>query len=249
MKEERRRNKRKRIIKFWIRFLIFLLLCGGVYFCLKSPIFNVSEYVVTGANYYNSSEILNMGNCKTGLNIFTGIDPKDMKARLERDAYMQSVEVKRKLPSTVEIHLTERTQIAALVYGEKFVVIDSEGMVLRKASVDPQVPVIKGITLTKLNVGELCEVEESVQLRQAIELIEATNEYKMLFKRVEIEQSGVKCYILDTLACEGKYEDVISNMKNGTLQSVVLNLFDKQIERGTILVTDINATAFSPNID
>ena len=249
MKEDRKRNKRKRIIKFWIRFLILLLLAGGVFFCLKSPLFNVSEFTVTGNSYYNSNEILVMGNCKTGGNIFTGIDTKDIKARLMNDAYMADVVVKRKLPSTIEIVLNERKQIAALVYGEKFIVIDNQNMVLRKTSVDPQVSIIKGITLTKLNVGEACEIEEKVQLRQAIELIETAQANDMYFKAIEFINSEMKCYVLDNLACQGSLQDLKSGLESGAVQGVISDLLNKGIERGTVNVIEGNYVSYSPAVD
>ena len=129
MKEERAIKRKKRKIKFFIKLGIFLLLCGLIVFLLKSPLFDVKEFTVEGNSYYTDDEILVMGNCKTGGNIFIGTDVRDIKSRLEKDAYMASVKVKRILPDTIKIQLDERRQVAAIVYGEKYVVVDGSGTV------------------------------------------------------------------------------------------------------------------------
>ena len=118
MKEERAIKRKKRRIKFVVKLGVFLLIAGAVVFLLKSPFFNVKNFRVEGNSYYTDEEILVMGNCKTGGNIFIGIDTGDIRSRLEKDAYMSSVKVKRVLPDTVKIQLEERKQTAAIVYGE-----------------------------------------------------------------------------------------------------------------------------------
>ena len=92
-----------------------------------------------------------MGGCETGKNLFWGIDSKKIRSRLQQDAYMERVEVRRKLPDTVKITVTERAQVAAIAYGDRYVVIDAAGIVLRKAGVDPKVTVLKGLPSCNLD--------------------------------------------------------------------------------------------------
>ena len=66
--------------------------------------------------------------------------------------------VKRVLPDKIRIEITERTQVAAVVYGENYVVIDSEETVLRKTEVEPQLTLIRGLTISGIEVGEPIEV-------------------------------------------------------------------------------------------
>ena len=112
----------------------------------------MAAYEVEGNSYYSDDEILVLGNCQTGENIFWGTPLSDIEERLSRDAYMQEVTVKRSLPDTVKISINERRQAAAIVYGEKFVVIDGNGTVLRKTGVEPKITVIRGLTISKMNV-------------------------------------------------------------------------------------------------
>ena len=249
MKEERAIKRKKRKIKFFIKLGIFLLLCGLIVFVLKSHLFDVKEFTVEGNSYYTDDEVLVMGNCKTGGNIFIGTDVRDIKSRLEKDAYMASVKVKRILPDTIKIQLDERRQVAAIVYGEKYVVVDGSGTVLRKTGVMPEITVLKGLTISKLSVGEKVEAEEKVLLRQTLQMLDVMDKNNMYFKSIEVSEGEIKAHVLDNLICQGTPENIMKAMENDNLQLVVQELFDRKIERGTIKISGDKTISFTPKID
>ena len=249
MKEERAIKRKKRRIKFVVKLGVFLLIAGAVVFLLKSPFFNVKNFRVEGNSYYTDEEILVMGNCKTGGNIFIGIDTGDIRSRLEKDAYMSSVKVKRVLPDTVKIQLEERKQTAAIVYGEKYVVVDGDGVVLRKTGVMPEITVLKGLTISKLSVGEKVETEEKVLLRQTLQMLSVMEKSNMYFKTIELSEGEIKANILDNLICQGTPENIMKAMEKDSLQLVVQELFDRKIERGTIKISGDRTVSFTPKID
>ena len=228
---------------------VFLIIAGAVVFVLKAPFFNVKTFQVEGNSYYTDEEILVMGNCKTGGNIFIGTDTGDIRSRLEKDAYMASVKVKRVLPDTVKIQLDERKQTAAIVYGEKYVVVDDEGVVLRKTGVMPEITVLKGLTISKLSVGEKVEAEEKVLLRQTLQMLSVMEKSNMYFKTIELSEGEIKAHILDNLICQGTPENIMKAMEKDSLQLVVQELFDRKIERGTIKISGDRTVSFTPKID
>lgn len=249
MKEERAIKRKKRRIKFVVKLGVFLIIAGAVVFVLKAPFFNVKTFQVEGNSYYTDEEILVMGNCKTGGNIFIGTDTGDIRSRLEKDAYMASVKVKRVLPDTVKIQLDERKQTAAIVYGEKYVVVDDEGVVLRKTGVMPEITVLKGLTISKLSVGEKVEAEEKVLLRQTLQMLSVMEKSNMYFKTIELSEGEIKAHILDNLICQGTPENIMKAMEKDSLQLVVQELFDRKIERGTIKISGDRTVSFTPKID
>ena len=248
MKEERLIKRKKRKIKFWTKFIVLILLCLAAVFLLKAPLFQVNKYVIDGNRYYTDDEIKVMGNCKTGGNIFIGTSCKDIKKRLSRDAYMEEVKVKRILPDTIKIELNERVQAAAVVYGSKFVIIDQDGTVLRKTGVEPELTVIKGLTISKLSVGEKLETEEKVLLRQALELIDVMTQNKMYFKAIALSEGEIEAFVLDNLICKGTPGNIIKAMQSNNLQLVVEELFSQKIERGTIKISGDKYISFSPKV-
>lgn len=245
MEESRRRKRKKRAIKAWVKFILFIVVVASVIFLLKSPIFNVSQYRIIGNSYYTKDEILNMGNCSIGGNIFIGINGGDIENRLEQDPYMKKVRVKRKLPNIIEIQLDERRQTAAVVYGEKFIVIDNEGTVLRKTSVRPDLTILRGITISKLVIGETIEAEERIQLRQAMDILNIMEENNMYFTELEMKKDVIVAHILKNLVCKGQPTQLMDTLKSKALSRVVKELFDLGIEKGTIKISGDNYISFT----
>ena len=162
---------------------------------------------------------------------------------------MEEVTVTRSLPDTISIQITERRQTAAIVYGEKFVVIDSEGTVLRKTSVQPKITVIKGLTISRLNVGELLETEENVLFRQTLEMLASMEKGDMFFKKIELSNLQIRAFVYDSLICQGTPEHLMEAMETGQLQAVIQELYNQDIERGTIQVSGDDYISFTPKID
>ncbi len=247
--KQRDNKRRKKRMGFWPKFLIVVITGVVIYLFASSSMFDVKSFEVTGNSYYSDDEIITMGNCSTGGNIFWGSNVGDIKNRLEKDPYMEKVRVKRVLPDKIRIEITERTQVAAVVYGENYVVIDSEETVLRKTEVEPQLTLIRGLTISGIEVGEPIEVEEKVSMRQIMDLITSMKENDMYFKAVELYEAGVKAYVLDNLVCEGTTQSITEAMTSGNLQKTIIKLFDSNIERGTINVSGDEYISFSPELD
>ena len=202
-----------------------------------------------GNSYYSDDEIRVMGGCKTGGNIFWDAELADIRNRLLKDAYMQEVTVKRSLPGTITITINERKQTAAIIYGEKYVVIDGNGIVLRKTGVQPKIPVLKGLTISKLNLGEPVEAEESVLLRQTLEMLRSMEKGDMYFKKIELSKMQIRAFVDDSLICQGSPDHLMETMENGKLQMVIQELFEQDIQRGTIKVGGDDYISFTPKID
>lgn len=249
MKRKEKKRHKKSKVNFWLKLLIILAAAAGLYLFASSSMFDVKEFEVEGNSYYTEEEILVMGNCKTGGNIFWGTGCGDIKDRLEQDAYMEDVKVRRILPDKIRIEVTERAQIAALVYGDRYVVIDESGTVLRNVDVDPHLTLIKGMTITKIETGQTVEVEEKVRFRQIMDMLKAMNANDMYFVQVETSEAGVKAYVLENLICQGTPQDITSSMEAGYLQEAIRELFDRGIERGTLKVSGDEYISFSPEID
>ena len=246
---ERKAKQRLRRVRLWTVLAVLVILMGIIIFALTAPLFNVSSVDVTGNHYYTDDEIIYMADCSEEVNIFTGVDCKDIRERLMKDPYMENVKVTRKLPNTIAITINERTQVAAVVYGSSYVVIDDDTIILRKTSVDPKVTVLKGMNIAKMNLGEPLEMEEDVLFRQCMDIVHSMLENNMYFKTIEIEEGNVKAYVLDGLIVEGTADNIVDALNNDDIQLVVQELFDQKVERGTIKISGDTYISFTPKID
>ena len=228
VERERKVHKKKH---YFLRFLIFLFVVVCFYLFLKSNYFAVKEYQVEGNQYYADKEVLGMAKAKTGNNIIFESGIKEIEERLKEDPYFQSVNVKRKLPSTLIIEVEERTQTASVVYGENFIVINGEGIVLRKADIDPELPLLTGLTISKMDIGEKIECEEKESLNTTLKMLITMTEGDIYFKRIDVSPV------------------IIHAIQGGELQKVVNRLFSDNITRGTIKMGGDDYMSFTPEIE
>ena len=127
--------------------------------------------------------------------------------------------------------------------------IDENGIVLRKATVDPQVTLLTGLTISKMNIGEKVEVEEADALKMTLRMLSAMNKGDLYFKKINVSKVLIRAYIYDTLSVKGTPKELMQIIQRGELQKVVNNLFNDKINRGTIKVGGSDYMSFTPEID
>lgn len=190
--------------------------------------------------------MINLAGARTGVNLFWGISTGDLKDSLSKDPYFAEVKVKRKLPSTLVIEVVERQQIAAIEYADQYVVIDKEGIMLRKGSIDPKITLLTGLTVSKLKKGEKVEAEESSTLTATLSMLDTMQDGDIFFKKIDVSGIVIKAYIYDTLVVKGTSKQMKKAIESGDLQKVVNNLLENDMTRGTISLGDHNYMSVSP---
>ena len=243
VKKKKRRKKR-----YALRLLIVLLLLTGLYYFMTSSWFDITLIETEGNEFYDSGTIVKMSSLKNGTNIFR-IEKSKCEENLLKDPYIKEASIKRKLPHTAVVHVVERTEDAAFPYGEAYILISLDKMVLRRVDEEPKVPILMGMTLEQMTPGTELMVAETTVLDNTLILLDAMREEDLYFKKIDISKVVVRAYIYDRLICEGKPENILKAVKNGNLQLVLMDLVDKGIDKGTIHLGGSEYCAFSPEID
>ena len=244
-----RRQSRYRRKRLMARILV--LLCIALLFLvfLRSNYFAINDIKVEGMSYYTGSEIIGMSGAKVGDNLIFGTHKGDIKEVLEKNPYFEEVTIKKKLPSTLVIQVKERPQTAAVIFGEGFIVIDDEGIVLRRTDVDPKLTLLTGLTISKMTVGEKLEAEESDTLSITLRMLETMKNGNIYFKKIDVAKVVIKAYIYDNLIVKGTPGEMTEAIEKGDLQKVVTDLFAEGISRGTIKMGGSSYISFSPEIE
>ena len=243
---QQKRDKRRRLL---LRLLVLLALMGAIVLFLRSSYFNIVDIKVEGMNYYTGSEIIGMSGAETDRNLIFDSGKAEIIDKLSSNPYFKSVKVKRKLPSTLIIKVEERPQIAAIVFGDSFVVIDEEGVVLRKTDVDPKLTLLTGLTISKMTTGENVDAEEKEMLATTLRMLNIMRDGDMYFKKIDVSRIVIRAYIYDNLIVKGTPGEITDAIESGELQKVVSNLFDQNISRGTIIMGGSSIISFSPELD
>ena len=247
-KEINREKKVRKKKHYLLRFLIVVGVIAALIAFLLSPVFNVKKITVTGNYYYTDDEVINIAAATKGVNIFIHSGRSAIKERLEKDPYFSDVKVSMGLPSTLKIRVTERRQVAAIVYGNQYVVIDVNGTVLRKTSVDPKVTLLRGLTLSRIETGSKVKAVEKETLKSTLEMIASMKKGDFYFKKINVSNVFIRAYIYDNLVVKGTPKQMKKAIDSGDLQKVVNKLFKSGIKRGTISLGNSNYISFSPAI-
>lgn len=243
-KEPRPKKKKKRKKKrYLLKFTVFIAAAVGLYFLLSSSIFDTNVIIVENNQYYTTEQVIGLADAKTGENIFDASLGK-MKQSLLEDPYIKNAKLHRKLPDKIVISVEERQESAAVLVGEQYILIDNEGMVLRKSETEPALTLLLGLTVKKIDPGAPLEVEENASLADTLRLLAAVETHEVYFKKIDISKVIVKAYIYDTLVCEGTPENLMNNLDY--LQEVLYDLHTKGVERGVIKMGSGRNYSFGP---
>ena len=247
----RRYNERKRRRLRTRFYVIMTILILTVFFMLisLSSIFTVDSIEVRGNSHYTAEEIINMGHAVPGHNIVYNLNKQEIEEYLEQNPYIKSATVSRKLPSTMVIKVTERAERMAFRYDDDYLIMDEDGILLKKTRNAPKTTLVEGMIVNKIKLGEKIGAEESGRLDRTIDLIHGMIAGDLYFVRVDMsDEKKVKAYIYDTLAVKTDYDTLMANIENGRLHMVLEKLFEDGIERGTITFDEDGTASFQPVI-
>lgn len=246
-REIRRKKKKRKKKNLRRRFLIALVLVVACAIFLASPVFNIKTVTVSGNVYYTDEEVVNMSGAVTGRNLVFCPGKKEIRKRLLQDPYFAKVKVKRHLPSALEIRVTERKQVAAIIYGNRYIVIDEEGRVLRIARTDPKLTTLSGLTLSRIRIGKTVRAEEKETLKETLEMVSTMSRGDLYFKKIKVQKRTIRAYVYDTLIVKGTPEQMKKAIDSGNLQKVINKLYQNKTKRGTISLGEHNYISFSPS--
>lgn len=133
--------------------------------------------------------------------------------------------------------------------GTLFIVLDKDGMVLRKTDKSPTIPVIYGLTVKEAEPGKPLKVEENLMFSDTVGMVKSMNENDLFFKKIQVNPVVIKAYIYDNLICEGPPDVIEKSMKS--LKDTLYVLYQQGIQRGVIHASgdDHMPFTFSPVIE
>ncbi|MDJ0765047.1 MAG: FtsQ-type POTRA domain-containing protein [Myxococcota bacterium] len=101
-----------------------------------SPYFAATEFEIKGLRRLTEDDILAAARIKTGSNIFT-IDCERAKKNLEDHLWILEAAVKRRLPRSVDVTITERRAVAMVLFDVPYLVDDLGDVFKRWVTGDP----------------------------------------------------------------------------------------------------------------
>ncbi|MBO4853900.1 MAG: FtsQ-type POTRA domain-containing protein [Oscillospiraceae bacterium] len=227
--------------------LTFLVICGAIVAAL-ALFFKVETIEVTGAERYSQQEIVDACGIQTGSNLFL-MDKYDAAGRItSRLNYVEQVQITRRLPSTLCIHVTECKATVAIEHDGTFFLISGSGKIVDTASEASGCGIVTGVTIFQPQVGAVIDApEENRPARdQLLELLKALRDREMLADVQEIhleDPSAVTMGYLDRFTVTLPW-GADMEYKMNYLMAVVERLEDN--ERGIINMMQDQKVNFIP---
>lgn len=160
-----------------------------------SPYFRITDIVVKGQFFCPQSLMDEIVDPNRLGNIFT-VSTRKIKHRLVQNPWIKSVEVKRKLPNTLELIIYENYPIAALATGEGFTLISEEAIPIQTVEQLSKygVPVFTTSVLVPIHEGKQIEMPYFAEAAQAISTIRYS-EVPAELSQVHLSADGLlTCY-------------------------------------------------------
>lgn len=197
-KKQRQILKKKKRIKLMLKFTaLLIIIIAGIIFALVSPIFNIKEINVSNNNQINTETIISLSQLNLGQNIFK-FNKNKVNKNIKTNAYIESVEIKRKLPNKVQIQIEERKKEYNVEFLNGYAYINNQGYILQISEERQALPTIQGISTPDEQIveGNRLNSEDLEKLEVIIQIMNICKNYELDSKVTNIDISKKDEYTL-----------------------------------------------------
>lgn len=159
-------NKKFRTFKLRVIYLFISAVIITTIFTLSMMlIFKIKYITVNGNISYSSSEIINKSAIFQGENLILCNSYRAIQLIEQELPFIGSVEIKKKIPSTLEINVTETLPLAVIkLQNGTFALIDKNCKVLDLTDqITADLSLIKGVTIDSVKTGSSVNIENEVK--------------------------------------------------------------------------------------
>ena len=189
-RNKRRRYKKRGRFGFLYKVLSVIALVAAL-FMGATVFFRVEQIVVTGNSRYDTTEIEEASGVVPGDNLF-GLNKYDTAARIRRTLpYVESVNIRRRLPDTLLLNINECTVAAQFADGDGWL-ISASGKLLEQSDIF-HTPQVTGIAPVLPEAGSSMTVKPEHQSRadSLSSLLQALEDANMLARVTHLDLSSI----------------------------------------------------------
>lgn len=241
-KQEIARKKRKAFLRLvkWAT-LILLLIGGGIGFLLSS-FFNIKKIEIVGNNKLTRDEAISLSQIEIEENTLK-LSKNKIEKNIKQNAYVESVKIKRNLPSTILIEIEERVPTYMITFANAYAYINNQGYFVEISKEKLELPIITGYATKEedIQLGERLCTEDLQKLDDILQIMKAAESNEIANIVTKINISDKQDYVLE-LKSEKKTVHVgdTSNLSTKMLYIKEIIEQNKKIEGEILVNTDLN---------
>lgn len=190
---------------------------------------------------------MSLSELRTDQNIFK-FSSNNVIQKIKENPYVESVEVHRKIPSTVQIEIEERIPTYSVDYMGKYAIINNQGYILEIFEDNKGLPIILNSTTAEQEVSpnQRLNDEDLEKLEDVLRIMSSAKENNLDTEVTNIDISNKNEYII-YLEQENKYVHLgdTSNLSNKMLYVVAILEQEKE-NAGDIFVNGDLNNKFQP---
>lgn len=198
-KQQLSKKRRKLIIKI-IKWLTLVgIIIAGIVYAMLSPIFNIKNISVIGNAKISSETIISLSGLSIGQNIFN-FRTSNIVDNIKENAYIDSVDINRKIPDGIEIVVSEREATYMLTFGNAYVYINNQGYILEITAKEGNYPLLVGYSTAEEQIqeGNRLNTEDLEKLGDVLRIMDTASsmESKLDSLITQIDISDKSNYVL-----------------------------------------------------
>lgn len=186
------KKKRQAVFRLVKWTSLVLIIIGAIIFTIMSPIFNVKKIKVEGNSYLSEEQVISLSRIEIENNMFK-YNKKEIIKNIKENAYIENAEVKRSIPDTIEIKITERKTSFMIQFANAYAYINNQGYILEISNKALEYPILTGFStpVEELQEGRRLNKEDLKKLSDVLEIMESatSNEIASLITEINIENS------------------------------------------------------------
>lgn len=174
-KQQKKLSKRKKLVIKIIKWLTLIgIIAAGIIYAMLSPIFNIKEISVVGNSKISSETIISLSELNIDQNIFR-FRTSNIIENIKQNAYIDSVDISRRLPDSVEIVVKEREATYMITLGNAYVYINNQGYILEITSTKGEYPLLVGYETPQEQIveGNRLSEDDLKKLGDVLRIMEA----------------------------------------------------------------------------
>lgn len=144
---QRRKRRRRLILRITIPLLVLALIIAGIWVVGFSSVLAVQRTQVSGTSTLEVERVEQIADVPIGAPL-ARVDLEAVQARVAKISRIESVQVDRRWPDTVQIRVVERTPVFAVPQGQRALLVDRFGVAYLS------VPVTKAAELPKVTIRD-----------------------------------------------------------------------------------------------
>lgn len=191
------KNKNRKV-KLTISIVLLFILIGGTIYYLTTPKFNITDIVVYGNSQNSVETYISLSKLNLNSTNIFAFTKKGVINNIKENAYVEDAQIKRKLPSTVKIYITERVEAYQAKYLDKYLYIDKQGYMLQISDEKKDIPVIDGLTSisSSIKIGSRLNNDDLIKLDTVLKIMNYCKYNSEENKITMIDLNNASDYIL-----------------------------------------------------